>query len=230
MPRLSLLCLVTVILTGCATDSTNTPRETTRQQPRQAIDTKSVFDLIRAAELAEAGEANRLRLRAAELALAAGDINQVKNILSTLALPVAAPLEQQYALTQAKVAMAEGKGLEALDWLRKPALARANLNQAQQVELSQMRAQAYYLARSYLASARERMFLNPLLTGEEKLTNQEAIFSSLLELPAENLNEQASKAITSELRGWLSLAAMTKQYQSNPMRQLEGPSMHLLYL
>lgn len=222
MPRLSLLCLITVILTGCATDSTNTPRETTRQQPNQAINTDSVFELIRAAELAEVGEANQLRLRAAELALVAGDINQVKNILSTLALPVAAALEQRYALTQAKVAMADGNGLEALDWLRKPSLARANLNQTEQIELSRMRAEAYYLARSYLASARERMFLNPLLSGSEKITNQEAIFSSLLELPAENLNEQASKAITSELRGWLSLAAMTRQYQNDPMRQLEA--------
>ncbi|MFN3239250.1 MAG: penicillin-binding protein activator, partial [Pseudomonadales bacterium] len=112
--------------------------------------------------------------------------------------------------------------LSALDWLRKPAVSKTNLSQAEQVMLGEMRANAYAAARSYLAAARERIFLNPLLKGSERLQNQEQIFSALLELPAETLTEQANKAITSDLRGWLSLAAMTRQHQNSPMQQLKA--------
>jgi outer membrane PBP1 activator LpoA protein len=112
--------------------------------------------------------------------------------------------------------------LEALTWLRKPVFSRQPLNNQEQIMLGELKANSFTAARSHLASARERIFLNPLLEGEAKRANQESIFASLLELQQSNLNEQANKAITSELRGWLSLAAMTKQYQNTPMRQLEA--------
>ena len=86
--------------------------------------------------------------------------------------------------------------------------------------LGRLRARAYYAGRSFIASARERIFFDSLLTAGERSVNHEEIFSSLLELPAKSLASQAQKAITSDLRGWLSLAAMTKQYQNNPLKQL----------
>jgi hypothetical protein len=222
MLRFAILSVLFAVLAGCATDTSNTPRTTDTRVNRPAQQTNSVFELIRAAELAAPDEANVLRLRAAELAISMGNIQQAKNIVPTLTLPVSPGLGKRHALLMAQIALQEGDGLTALDWLRKPAINNANLTQPEQIMLGEMRANAYSAARSYLAAARERIFLNPLLKDSNRLQNQEQIFSALLELPAETLTEQANKAITSDLRGWLSLAAMTRQHQNSPMQQLQA--------
>jgi outer membrane PBP1 activator LpoA protein len=222
--RIAILSLISMLLVSCAgttTGPSSTPRETPRGQV-SIPNENSVFELVRAAELAEPSEANRLRLRAAELALSAENPAQANNIVPTITLPVAADIEMRYALLRARLALVAGDGLEALTWLRKPVFSRQPLNNQKQIMLGELKANSFTAARSHLASARERIFLNPLLEGEAKRANQESIFASLLELQQSNLNEQANKAITSELRGWLSLAAMTKQYQNTPMRQLEA--------
>ena len=222
--RIAILSLISMLLVSCAgttTGPSSTPRETPRGQV-SIPNENSVFELVRAAELAEPSEANRLRLRAAELALSAENPAQANNIVPTITLPVAADIEMRYALLRARLALVAGDGLEALTWLRKPVFSRQPLNNQEQIMLGELKANSFTAARSHLASARERIFLNPLLEGEAKRANQESIFASLLELQQSNLNEQANKAITSELRGWLSLAAMTKQYQNTPMRQLEA--------
>lgn len=211
-----------LLLAGCAsTPGTTTTREPARQEAPKR-DANSVFELIRNAEFAEPGEANRLRLRAAEIALSNNNYEQAGNIVPTIQLPINTQLQKRYALVKARIALDAGDGVEALTWLRKPEVTRDQASRTEQIMLGELRAESFRVARSYLASARERIFLDPLLSGDQQRSNQEAIFSALLALPQNNLNEQASKAITSELRGWLSLAAMTKQYQSNPMRQLEA--------
>ncbi len=221
MLRFAFIAILGLVLTGCASTPTgNTTRETTRTTaPKPTGD--SIFELIRAAELAATPEANALRLQATEMAIANNNFDQANNIIPTIQLPILPDLQRRYALVRAKVSLHAGDGVEALAWLRKPEVSRT-ATQQEQIMLGKMRAKSYEVARSYLASARERIFLDPLLRGDERIANQEAIFSALLALPQSNLNQQANKAITSELRGWLSLAAMTKQFQSNPMRQLEA--------
>ncbi len=222
MLRIATLIITILALVGCATaPTTGTPQQKDRPS-RTTGDANSVFDLIRAAETAAPAEANNLRLKAAEIAFSNQNFEQTENIMATLLLPVAPELEKRYALIKAKISLQQGDGLTALDWLRKPAINRSSLTPQEQIELGELRADAYFSARSYLASARERIFLNPLLSKQQQLENQETIFSTLLNLPADALTEQANKAITSDLRGWLSLAAMTRQYQHNPMQQLEA--------
>ena len=222
MLRLVTLTIISLTLVGCASSpSTSTPQEQTRTA-RVDGESDSIFELIRSAEQADLSQASTLRMRAAELAVESNDFSQAENILSTIKLPVPIPLARRYALLKANIAMQAGDGVEALIWLRKPAVTNQQNSEQDQLILGELRARAFHIARSYLASARERIFLDPLLRGEQRKANQEKIFSALLELPQNNLNQQANIAITSELRGWLSLAAMTKQYQSNPMRQLEA--------
>ncbi|GJL67303.1 MAG: penicillin-binding protein activator [Nitrospirales bacterium] len=180
------------------------------------------MDLLAAAELAEPGHAAYLRLSAAELAFQSGDTLQSKRILDSIQPPIDAEFRRNFALLNANIAIVNEEGPEALTWLRDPAISHRTLDQPEQIALGQLRAEAYFVGRSYLASARERIFFDSLLSREQRADNQEMIFSTLLEIPQANLNAQAQKAITSELRGWLSLAAMTKQYQSRPMRQLEA--------
>ena len=89
-----------------------------------------------------------------------------------------------------------------------------------QVRVGKLRARGYLLGRSYLASARELIYINRLLPPEERPGNHETIFSTLLQLSEKTLQLQAEQSITSEIRGWLSLAAMTKRFQDDPLRQL----------
>lgn len=222
MLRITTLIITILTLVSCATaPSSNSPQE--KDRPRQAVGSSdSVFELIRAAETAMPGEANNLRLKAAEIAFDNESFDQAENIVAAMVLPLGPNLEKRYALLKAKISLQNGDGLSALDWLRQPAINRASLTPQEQLELGELRANAYFVARSYIASARERIFLNPLLSGQQRLSNQEEIFSTLLNLPADALTEQANKALTSDLRGWLSLAAMTRQYQHNPMQQLEA--------
>ncbi|MDZ7686872.1 MAG: penicillin-binding protein activator [Gammaproteobacteria bacterium] len=76
------------------------------------------------------------------------------------------------------------------------------------------------MGRSYLASARERIFIHGLLDEEGKDANHEQIFATLMEMPASSLASQAEKAITSDIRGWLSLASLAKRNQGDPLEQL----------
>ena len=212
-----------VFLTGC--ESTPRPTQTTQEirvTAPIAQTNDSVFDLIAAAEQASPARANAFRLKAAELALDSRDLIQAQNIVATLNLPVSANLEKLYTLVKARIAILGGDGIDALIWLRSPAITKDPLTQVEQIDIGKLRAQAYAAGRSYLASARERIFVDPLLKGSEQHENQEQIFSALMQLGQANLNIQANKAITSELRGWLSLAAMTKQHQNRPMRQLDA--------
>ncbi|MFN3238411.1 MAG: hypothetical protein ACE37D_15310, partial [Pseudomonadales bacterium] len=152
MLRFAILSVFFAVLAGCATDPGNTPRATDTRPNRPAQQADTVFELIRAAELAAPDEANVLRLRAAELAVSLNNIQQANNIVQTLVLPMPAELGKRHALLMARLALLEGDGLSALDWLRKPAVSKTNLSQAEQVMLGEMRANAYAAARSYLAA------------------------------------------------------------------------------
>jgi outer membrane PBP1 activator LpoA protein len=221
MLRLLLLPSLLLMLAACETTPTrSTQAAMPSAAPAQNQD--SILELIAAAELADPTRANLLRLRAAELALENNNFEQTSRILTSTRLPGTASFEHLHALLRARLAIALEDGPTALRWLRNPAVTSQPLVQTEQIALGRLKAEAYFVGRSYLASARERIFFDSLLDGETQAENQQAIFAALLEMPENSLNQQAQKAITSDLRGWLSLAAMTKQYQSSPMRQLEA--------
>lgn len=222
MIRRLLILAVTLLTTACETTTTNTQSQKPAPPIESGRSSESILDLMAAAELATPARANQLRLDAAALALANGNAAQAGNILATIQTPLSDDAARQYAIAQAQLAIQLEDGPTALSWLRKSAITNRPLNQSEQIALGRLRAEAYLAGRSYLASARERIFFDPLLADDEQTQNQEAIFSALLALPQSSLNTQAEKAITSELRGWLSLAAMTKQYQNRPIRQLEA--------
>lgn len=222
MLRLLLLPPLLLMLAACETTPTSSMPGEKPSAMAPALNQNSILELIAAAELADPTRANLLRLQAAELALENSHIEQATRILTTIRLPGTPNFERQHALLQARLAIALEDGPAALKWLRNPAVSSRPLDQTEQIGLGRLKAEAYFVGRSYLASARQRIFFDALLDGISQTENQEAIFAALLELPQSSLDQQAQKAITSDLRGWLSLAAMTKQYQNTPMRQLEA--------
>ena len=220
MYRLSLL-LFLLFIVGCETQSTSVSNDRGKRDTTPYVRGSSIQALIASAENANPTQADKLRLKAARIALENSNSQQADAILDTVGNSVEGQGSQAYYLLRAEVAILAGDGISALGWLKNPALSTNNMTKAETLAYSELKAQAYYVNRSYLASARERIFFDNLLDPEAKSENHEQIFSALMQIPYRNLNEQARKAITSDLRGWLSLASLTKRFQDDPIVQLQ---------
>ena len=127
----------------------------------------------------------------------------------------------EYLLLSAQVAVTNNLPAVALTFLNDKQLLSSTLNRDLQIKTGLLRSEAYRLNRSFIASVRERIYLDPLLTEMEQADNHDKIFETLLNVPAKSLGVQANEAITNELKGWLTLVAMTRQYQNNPDRQFQ---------
>ncbi len=216
--------LFVLLLAGCAaTPTEKTVPESTLTTPGMKTPVEGVDRLLaRAERTASLTRSSELRADAAWAALKQKNIDQAARILETIPDPFSsAELTRKYLTAMARVALATGNAERALEYLNDPHLQSVPLTRDFQIQTGRLRSEAYRQVRSYIASARERIYFDSLLDPGEKAENHEAIFSTLLELPARNLADHAARAITSDLRGWLSLAAMTKQYQNDPVRQLE---------
>lgn len=220
MKKIILASLLTVFVAGCVTESPQRPTSMepapgTKAQPLPA----NVQELLAEAARSRQPRATELTLRAAALALETDNTEQASGILDTVHTEDR-QLVRNYLYLRARIAVAEGEPALALRVLQDKRILAETLTDADQIQLAQIRAEAYAGGRSYLASAKERIFLHTLLDPDQQAANHELIFDALMELPVSTLESQAEKAITSDLRGWLSLAAMTKQYQNDPLRQL----------
>ena len=227
--RAATVLSLALFLSSCATESgTQNTRLVERTDPDDILETKSLRDietLLIQADQSEPGKAKVLRLYAAELALLkTEDAARARKIADLIVNDFSPELLKRYFLVQIKIALLEGEPRKALEVLAEPRLMAAPLRKSHQLEVGKLRAQAYYQSRSYLASARERIFYNNFLTLDQRAENHELIFSTLMEIPTKSLATQAEKAITSDLRGWLALATMTKQFQNNPLQQYEALS------
>jgi outer membrane PBP1 activator LpoA protein len=216
---ITLLCL----LVACGSQ----PRDPGRpqgpgSQQVQTQETQSIEQLLVTAARSPSPLADRLKLKAANLALDASDTTQAYNILQRVNPRPAASLVRPYILAQARLAILLEQPQRALHWLTDKRLADISIKKVEQIEEGQLRAQAFLLARSYLASGQERIFFDNLLDNEARSHNHDLIFEALMSLPAPQLRVHAEAADTSDLRGWLSLAAVSKQYNNDPIKQWEA--------
>lgn len=85
-----------------------------------------------------------------------------------------------------------------------------------------LRANALHLKGEFIASARERMFLAGVLSGNEYDTNHQAIWNSLLQTDDKELESFARKSSTQIFKGWLELALIIKRNQIDLDRQLSS--------
>ena len=178
--------------------------------------------LLLSAERSSGPRADELRITAAEWALSNADARQAEKILDLVSPQPVFALQLRYILAQARASILLERPVMALRWLADERLTDKPMTSADQITLGQLRAQAYSQARSFLASARERIAIDQLLNIDAQQDNHDQIFDALLSIPARSLMGHAEAAITSDLRGWLSLAAMTQQFQSDPTQQLQA--------
>ena len=197
-----LICLAAV-LAACGSSPTSTlgelprtPQATTQQ-------------LLQQAQASDPQAAALLRLSAADQSFRQGEMAQAREILSQVPFEQLPPAQQIFASTlQAELALAEEKPELALQALQHPAFERlSELPVEQQVRSQLVRAEALEASDQLLAATRERVFIAPLLSGEEAASNHEAIWRLV-----STLSTTETQGVTDpDLAGWLGLARAVKQ-------------------
>ena len=215
----TLLLLTTLI--GCSSSvSPPSASEPTTAQITTTIDSNNIDDLITRAERRSGTDGNPLRLRAAEIALDNSDLARAQLIIDSIIPPIKD--QTQLQILQARLSIGMRDASRALALLRDVVANDSQPSEATQLMLARLRSQAYLAGRSYLASARELIYVDHLINGKERGEHHERIFAALLNLSARRLKSHAEEAITSGLRGWLSLASLSREYENDPMRQLQA--------
>lgn len=214
--------LLVLSIVGCTTTPVGPPRQTTQILTGTSDESENIEAILIDAQRADKKEASRLRIFAASVSADRGMAEQARKIMALVTNPfVDADSTTAFLVTNAKISLLERQAADALAYLSDSHLQTVPLTQDLQIATGRLRSDAYRMARSYVASARERVYINSLLAPDEKVENHELIFSALMEIPVNSLVNHAGRAITGDLQGWLSLAAMTKQYQNDPVRQLQ---------
>lgn len=197
-----LICLA-ALLAACASSPTSTlgelprtPQATTQQ-------------LLEQADSSDPQKAALLRLSAADQSFRQGDLAKSREILALVPLEQLPPAQQIFASTlRAELALAANDPQQALQALQHVAFERlGELPVEQQVRSQLVRAKALEASDQPLAAARERIFIAPLLSGEEARTNHETIWRLVSGLSVTAPQDSTDP----DLFGWLALARSVKQ-------------------
>ena len=209
------------ILTACTTPSVDTSKKPV--QERIVSEQRDIDRLLLEAARSVPPKSTELLLQAAKRAIEKGDADLAGRIIASIDAPYTNErTTRSYSFLRAELALLNEDARLAIRLLDDPRLQALQLDTETQITAGKLRSRAYQMGRSYLASARELIYINRLLEPDERAGNHEQIFATLLMLPEETLRTQAEKSITSEIRGWLSLAALTRRFQYDPLRQLNA--------
>lgn len=174
-----------------------------------------VETLVNFAKTSSSPEKEAYLFRAIGLLLEEGSILRSKSYLDQIPIDNMTQGQQAiYHVYRAQLAILTHNGDLALDWLRNiPEEAKAELTETEQITLQITRARAWEKKKNYLTAARERIFFNPLLSGDAQKSNIEFIWTDLTELTEEELQHYSKSGTDDDYQGWLQLALISKRYQ-----------------
>ena len=199
-----------LVFAGCATsvDQADMPDRNTANSKRNIksslsnIDDSSKFF------------AAKTQLSEVERALKQNDLARAKVVLELMVPPQSLVIE--YLFLSAQTAIADRQSNAALSFLSDERLVKSKMDSVQAIKFAKLKSNAYLLNRSFIASAKELINIDSLLERNERVENHENIYELLMALPSRSLAIQADKEINGPTRGWLSLAALTKQNENDP--------------
>ncbi|PHQ80870.1 MAG: hypothetical protein COB66_03765 [Coxiella sp. (in: Bacteria)] len=149
--------------------------------------------------------------------------SQANTVLKTITDTVTPEQSAEKQLLQAKVLLFDGQPQKALEVLTDLSGNNALLTTQQQVMLHQLLANTYEAIGNTTASINQRTQLQPLLTDPQaQRLNLVTIWHSLQALSPQQLTTDLNSTPSPALKGWLSLALITKQSQTpnNLIQQL----------
>lgn len=226
--RLSLVTLVAVGLQGCGG---NTPikdklSDAQLEQPA-AID---IDALLNRAQMSRSPQKEQLLLQAAQYLSQTNEPHWARNLLNSIDPTLLSDEEFiEFTLTFSQLALEDDAYFLAQRILTNPRLDQQwqTLNLDQQILLRQRRAELFTVLGEPNASIEERLALQPLLSDPLlDIDNQDVLWQSLMSMPIAELTYRSQKAASAPsaqneaLRGWYSLALISKNNQSNLDKQL----------
>ncbi|AJQ94420.1 putative lipoprotein [Gynuella sunshinyii YC6258] len=124
--------------------------------------------------------------------------------------------QTRYALLAGKVFVASSDPQQALVWLAgEYTYLFDSLPQEQLAQISLLRASAWELSGQYLAGARERIYLAPVLSEPEYSQNHEMIWADLQLVPEQDIQALAGRETSPDLQGWMELALVNNNTEAD---------------
>lgn len=146
---------------------------------------------------------------------------ETKNLLNQLSHQ---PVQDREAsdeklLLTAELALQDNTPQKALSIL-KHIHSLSTLSVEEKISFHELQADAHAMLGNYLASAKERVALEPLLTDYNIKQNQEKIWQLVQRIDADTLAVVANKELDAALKGWLKLAQATQTDENSPQMLL----------
>jgi len=226
--RFSLATIIALGLHGCGGSNPTIDQKSTTQIDQQAaID---IDALLNQAQMSHSPQKEQLLLKAAQYLSQAGEQHWARNLLNSIDPTLLSDEEFiAFTLTFSEIALADDAYFLAQRILTNPRLDQQwqTLNIEQQIVLRQRRAELFMVLGEPNASIEERLALQPLLKDPLlDIDNQDVLWQTLMSMPISELTYRSQKAANApsirneELRGWYSLALISKNNQSNLDKQL----------
>lgn len=153
---------------------------------------------------------NALLLRAGELLLRAGEIDNADQALSQLTTPITDPqLQFRHQLALGELAIRRSRPDEALQRLQPPA-PTTPLTQELMLRLHRLRAEAFTLNGNALEAASDLLLLESLLFEEAEIAQNQALILQTLSPLSDQALEQLQMMAPDTLSGWLALTRIAK--------------------
>ncbi len=216
--------LLPLILTACSTQLSD---DSSKAQPTVKSDNDKIKSMIEHAQTLPSPESERLLIEAAQKLIDQGNVADAKRVLNTIDFSKLNPSNRaELVLLLTELAIKQKNHTLALELMTTNRMGLLDITDRLNTDIlnriSVTRAEVWELNQNYLAAARERIFLAPMLTSpSEKEVNHQQIWLDLITIPTENLEQLKATITIPELQGWLQLAWIYKALQDNLDLQLE---------
>ena len=214
-----LLILLTTLLVACGGQSTKPPSP----EQQTLFRAERIQDLLNQAQGDLSPNKERKQLKAATLLLKEQQRDLAQQIIDQLQ-PERLPLTDfaRYVEISSELLVWQGEYEKARFLLETPRLLEKldTLSQSRQLTHALLRAEVFALLGSHIASAQQRIDINPLLSRENQRSNREAIWNSLMYVSTKDLLHYQQTSLGGEYQGWLELAVIAKDNQGDLEQQL----------
>ncbi|ARN74880.1 penicillin-binding protein activator [Oceanicoccus sagamiensis] len=214
-----LLILLSSLLLACG----GQPSKTSSPEQQTLSTAERIQELLNQAQTSMPPEKERKQLKAAALLLEEEQLDLAQQIIDQLQ-PEQLPLRDfaRYVEVSSELHIQQGEYEEARFLLETPRLLDNldTLSTTRQLTHSLLRAEVFALLGSHIASAQQRIYINPLLSPENQRSNREAIWNSLMYVPTQDLLHYQKTSFGGEYQGWLELAVIAKDNQGDLEQQL----------
>ena len=209
---LLLCCLLTFLISACTQAPVRPAVDQSREIPAASRPVeKTADDHLALAKLSTGHDRDLHLLKAAELHINNSNFDYAQNILASINAETASVESlRSIQLLSARIALGLGKPRDALKLLTFSNI----LPTRQQIEVYQLRAQAFLDAGYPLETAKTRVQMDKLLLDDtEKEKNHQAIWEALSLLSETTLRQLNYAPLNKQFLGWVELANITKRAQ-----------------